>query len=441
MASMTTQAVTVDQLNRQVQKMNQRISAQDQRFRLNGFASFGITSSDEELAYNGVNDQTNFSRSSKMGVQMTFNLDSDNSVVMQLVSRGENNWETNAEWAYFKHEFGDGLSAKLGRIRLPAYTLSEFLDVGYAVPWAQMPNETYDALKQFSNMEGIDLTYNMDISDYTATFQLAYGRSLGTQFDLTDLISVNGVLQADTWSARAGYSAASVEVIDEAGIAALGLYGSATKGVDGSFVSVGFTYDPGDIYFTAEATSLKTDKSVIYDTDSMYASIGYRFGQFMPTLTFATTESTDDEMRSLESLLAANPVIDTYDHDQDLYDNGYAATPEIPLNLITALAGAGATTTPAQITALEAAALDKTNPLHPVGFGAKSLQAESNRDTQRIGLGLRYDMSAGTALKLQYDIITVEDEAGMFENEGWATSGANAPDGTNILTITIDTVF
>ncbi len=53
-------------------------------------------------------------------------------------------------------------------------------------------------------------------------------------------------------------------------------------------------------------------------------------------------------------------------------------------------------------------------------------------------------MSPGTALKIQYDVITVDDEAGMFDSTAWganaATGGAN-PDGTNILTITIDTVF
>jgi uncharacterized coiled-coil protein SlyX len=40
-ATMTAQAATVDQLNRQVQKLNQRMAAQDQSFRVNGFASLG----------------------------------------------------------------------------------------------------------------------------------------------------------------------------------------------------------------------------------------------------------------------------------------------------------------------------------------------------------------------------------------------------------------
>lgn len=198
MAALPTQAVTVEQLNQQVQQMNKRIAEQDQKFRVNGFASFGLSLGDEEIEYNGVNDEVNFSRFSKVGVQMSFNMDANNSVVTQLVSRGENEWNTEAEWAYFKHNFGSGLSGKIGRIRLPAFMLSEFLDVGYAVPWAKMPNETYNSLTPFSNMDGVDITYNTDIGDMSATFQLAYGRSKDSQYDLKDILASNATLQGDT---------------------------------------------------------------------------------------------------------------------------------------------------------------------------------------------------------------------------------------------------
>ncbi|MFT6154942.1 MAG: hypothetical protein ACJA1X_002305, partial [Bermanella sp.] len=235
-ATMTAQAATVDQLNRQVQKLNQRMAAQDQSFRVNGFASLGMSVSDEEVAYNGVNDEVNFGRFSKIGVQMTFNIDSQNSVVTQLVSRGENSWQTTAEWAYFKHDFNNGFSTKVGRIRVPAFMLSEFLDVGYAVPWAKMPNESYSSLTPFSNMDGVDLSYSTDIGDLSSTTQLVYGRSTSELYDLKGIASLNSTLQADSWNAKLSYSIADdITVIDDDIIAALGLYGSATSGIGGSF--------------------------------------------------------------------------------------------------------------------------------------------------------------------------------------------------------------
>ncbi len=267
-ASMSAQAATVDQLNRQVQKLNQRIAAQDQRFRVNGFATFGMSVADEEIAYNDVNDEANFGRFSKIGVQMTFNIDSQNSVVTQLVSRGQNTWDTSAEWAYFKHDFNNGFTGKIGRIRLPAFMLSEFLDVGYAVPWAKMPNESYNALTPFSNAEGIDISYNTDVGDLSATVQFVYGRSASTEYDLKGLVSLNGSLQADTWNTKLSYSVADdITVLSEDIQAALGLYGSASSGIGGNFVSLGFTYDPGDIYFSSEYTKLEVD-DVIVDQDS-----------------------------------------------------------------------------------------------------------------------------------------------------------------------------
>ena len=396
-ASLNTQAATVDQLNRQVQKLNQRLAAQDQRFRVNGFASFGFAISDEEMAYNGVGDEISFNRFSKAGVQMTFNMDPKNSVVMQLVSRGENNWETNAEWAYFKHEFGGGLSGKIGRIRLPAYQLSEFLDVGYATPYAQVPAETYDSLDPFANMEGIDLSYTMDVGDNTANFQFVYGRAKDDEFDLKDIIGLSALFQADTWSARLGYATAAVDIVEPDAVNAVtNVYGKEATGLDGSFLSVGFTYDPGDLYFTTEFTQLEADGPVV-DADALYATIGYRLGRMMPTLTYAMAESQDDDERSAQ--VAADNL------------------------------------TGGDVSLLPANALQ----------GVAGIQAASDRNTTRIGLGLRYDMSPGTALKVQYDIIEVDDDkSGLFDDTAWATNALTAsenPDGTNVLTISIDTVF
>ena len=428
LVSMTSQAVTVEQLNRQVQRMNQRISEQDQRFRVNGFASFGLSVANEEMAYNGVNDEVNFSRFSKVGIQMTFNMDQENSVVMQLVSRGDNEWDTSAEWAYFKHEFGDGFSGKIGRIRLPAYQLSEFLDVGYAVPYAQNPAETYDSLDPFANLNGLDLSYSMDVGDNTATFQFTYGRSKDDEFDLKNIIAAIGVFQADTWSTRLAYATASVSVLSPSLSGAIGLYGGSLTDIDGTFTSLGVNYDPGDIYFTSEFTQLKADGEIV-DADALYVTLGYRFGRLLPTITFATAESQDNDERDISQLTTANAGA-------------------IDLATAVGIQSAGGTLTATQTALL--AATNATQQAEAVAGaplivgGIETLKAASNRNTQRIGLGLRYDMSPGTALKIQYDLITVDDESGLFDDTAWATNaatGGSNPDATNVLTITIDTVF
>jgi hypothetical protein len=405
-ASLSTQAATAGQVEKQIQKLNQRIAATEQRFRINGFASFGITMSDEEFAYNGINDDINFRRNTKAGIQMSFALDNKTSVVTQMVSRGTNDFKTNMEWAYLKHQISSSLTAKVGRIRSPFYMLSEYLDVGYAVPWATMPAETYESLSPFSNMDGADLTYSMDIGDMVGTVQVAYGRVDTDTIQLEDVISAGFTLAGDDWQTRLAYSQA--DTISQLG--GVELFGDDVN-VKGSFASVGGTYDPGDIYVAAETTVLTVDGSIA-DATSSYGTFGYRMGAWMPHLTYATTETTDDEDR----------------------DISITATKYAPGDITT---------------------IGSVEPSDPVSATNPSLASSAtvyagslNRNTQRIGIGARWDYSSGVAIKFQYDIITTDDAPGLF---GSTTADATAyvtaagsgaePDKTNIISFTIDTVF
>ncbi|MFY0642167.1 MAG: hypothetical protein JXR16_14035 [Bermanella sp.] len=382
-ASLSTHAVTVDQVNSQVQQLNERIAKSNQRFRINGFASFGLTQSDEEFSYNGINNEANFRRNTKAGIQMSFGIDEQTSVVAQLVSRGTDDFDTKMEWAYLKHQFSSNLTAKVGRIRTPIYMLSEYLDVGYAVPWATMPQETYEALSIFSNMDGADLTYSMDVGSMIGTAQVAYGRVDYEGISLKNVMSLGLTLAGDDWQTRFAYSQADTSS-DLGGVA---LFGD-DKTVKGFFTSLGATYDPGDIYVAAETTLLEVDGSLA-DATSSYGTFGYRIGAWMPHLTYAVTESTDDEDRTV------NPAL------------------------------------PAQVQGQ-----------------AQVYAALFNRNTQRIGLGARWDFTSGAAIKFQYDIITTDDAPGLFGSSaedatayvGAAATGSE-PDSTNIISITIDTVF
>ena len=393
-------AATTDSVNRQIRGLNDRLSAYENRFRVNGFATLGLTQSDEELAYNDINNETNFRRNTKAGVQMTFNLDEQSSVITQFVSRGTNDFETKMEWAYFKHQFTHNLSSKIGRIRSPLYMLSEYIDVGYAVPWATMPQETYQTMDVFSNMDGADLSYSMEVGDLLAGVQFAYGRIDSDLIDLDDVMSIGFTLAGDAWQTRLAYSQANTT----SRVGGVALYGDDTP-VKGSFSSLGFTYDPGSIYLAAESTLLTVDGS-LPDASATYATVGYRFGRWMPHLTYAMNESTDDDDRSLETAV----------------DN---AAPGL---------------TPAQLAAAD-----------PAGFttlatNVSGYQATFNRKTTRIGLGARWDYTSGVAIKFQYDMITVDDAAGLFgstpaDAAAYASAADDAPDSTNIFSISIDTVF
>lgn len=386
-ASFTAQALTVDQLNRQVQKLNQRIAAQDQRFRVNGFATFAIAKSDEEIEYNGVSDETTWTNFSRTGVQMSFQMNQESSVVTQFVGRGTEDFDVNMDWAYFKHQISDNLSTKIGRIRGPYYMLSEYLDVGYAVPWAQMPAETYSLLSPYANIDGADLTWSTDIGWDTLEIKGFYGRTASEDFIFDDIIGVSATYQGETWMARLSTVMATLSF-------GSGTFGSTISGLqstitgeavgsqDTNFTSLGFRYDPGTLMLMGEYTTSSAD-GIVQDEDSMYMTFGYRFGSWLPHLTYGMHETTDDS-------------------DRELAD--------------------GVTPTTATLTA------------------AAQAQAILGADSTRIGLGVRYDFGAGTALKVQYDMVDA-DTTGLYDTTSYLAAGANAPDSANILTITIDTVF
>ena len=414
MAAMPTQAITVEQLNKQVQQMNKRIAEQDNKLRINGFASFGLVQSDNEDAYHrGITDEANFRRYTKAGIQMTFNIDDSTSVITQLVSKGENDFDTKADWLYLKHSFGNGLSAKVGRLRKPNYLLSEFFDVGYAMPWTQPPVEVYGVLEDSANFEAVDLTYDFEIGDWSAYTQVQYGRSETETAISKDLLAFNLSMNNGTLTLRAGYSQADASLIAGTDLAAqvtavngaLALTDKSDEQLAGSqlgvFYGLAAMYDDGDLMLIGEFNSLTVD-TIFPDQDGYYLMGGYRFGQWMPYLTLAHNETTDDDSRDAT---VSNAAVDAYVNGVLGVADGdpaYAAT-------------VAATTA-------------------SVAGGVIGAQAAFNKEQDRTAIGVRYDWKPGVAIKVQYDMVDVGDTKGEF-------ASVPVEDTANILSITIDTVF
>jgi len=411
MASMSSQAITLEQLNNQVQQMNKRMAEQDQKFRINGFASFGIVQSDSEDSYHrGITDQPNFRRYTKMGVQMTFNMSSDTSVITQLVSRGEDGFDTTAEWLYLKHDFGDGFTGKIGRLRKPNYLLSEFFDVGYAMPWTQPPVEVYGVLEDSANYEAVDLSYDFDFDEWYGTGQFQYGRAITDTAISNDLMAFNGSLSNGVMTLRAGYSQAFLTLVEGTDLYN-SLYNSATnpayggaplptgfndflaltdlsgETVDGTFkgtfAGLAAMYDDGEYLVIAEYNTLTLD-GFFADQDGYYVMGGYRMGNLMPYFTYAHEETTDDDKRAVSSFNSA--VVN-------------AAT--------------------------DAALI--------AGFNAGAAAA-LNAEQDRTAIGIRWDYQPGIAVKVQYDMVDTGDTQGEFDS--FPSDGK-----VNFLSISIDTVF
>lgn len=77
---------------------------------------------------------------------------------------------------------------------------------------------------------------------------------------------------------------------------------------DGSFAGVGFSLDNGEYLLMSELSRSQID-GVFPDVDSGYVMFGYRFGAWMPNITFAKMYTTDEDEREPVRDLQLNPEI------------------------------------------------------------------------------------------------------------------------------------
>lgn len=295
----------IAKLEQQVQTLQSQQTANlADKFNFNGFISGAYISSDNDAGYNGADSSANFSEQSKFGFQGTFNISDRTQAVLQLMMRGDNDWEVEAEWAYLSHRFENNLQVRGGKLRLPIYMYSDYLDVGYAQLFANPPVEVYAPFPP--SFTGGDLSYNFEFDDSTLTVQAFGGENndSGSIFSLNNLMGTNISWTDETWTLRGIYAQANLdgsivngdytilELDDEAGV----------------FMGVGASYDDGKFIAITEWTRVEIDNA-FPDSDSGYLTLGYRINSLTPYATVAYTKTQDNDERLPLSTEAAIQMI------------------------------------------------------------------------------------------------------------------------------------
>jgi len=287
-------------------------------FSLNGFGTFGVAEVHGEDRRYGLTgeyvDELRTEPVSRAGLQGTVFLADEFSATAQLLVRGErSSYEAELEWAYLSYQATDSLELRAGRLRLPAFLLSESLDVGYSYPWIRLPSEVYGQVP-ISRYIGGDLLYNFELGDFEAVAQLMLGQSdsdvymsgARTEMEARDMWSASLTLQYDYGRIRLGHLAADITVdTDFTTIAemppgafvtgnARGDFGLVIEGLTGTFTSLGYSYENGNWLSYGEVAVREVDGPDFPDTRSAFLTVGYRLDQWMPHLTFGWAEITDD---------------------------------------------------------------------------------------------------------------------------------------------------
>lgn len=351
----------------------------------NGFASIvgGVTTSSDEALY-GYDDNFDFSKDSLLALQASGDLGEGLTITAQVLSRGENDWNTEFEWAYIAYEPTDNLRLLAGKQRAPFYMYSDFLDVSYAYPWITPPKDLYAV--PFDTFDGLSVIYTSDIAGFDTTLHVIYGGNnsdmtlagINVNADMNNLFGLAYTVTRDWLTLRAGYFETEINV-NYSEIEGLGQLWETAGYTDinnelllsednGNFLELGFQIDYNNLLIIGEFTQLETD-TVLADDDAYYIMAGYRFDNVLAHVTYGAKDGGTDRL--------------TDDVIQD-----------------TPIPGAAPMTT-----------------THLTGLTNGLTDSESS-DIKYVTLGLRWDFHDSAALKFEYtnytDDLDGAKDAGLF---------------------------
>ncbi|WP_426211376.1 hypothetical protein [Massilia sp. TWP1-3-3] len=277
-----------------------------------GFGSLGVVHSDYDqadftsniLKGDGAGGSHNWAANldSRLGGQLGVKFDKQWSAVVQLgvEQRYDSSYRPQVEWANVKYQATPDLALRVGRIALPIFLAADYRKIGYAYPWARTPNEVYGGVP-ITNSDGADIAYRWQAGRVKHTTQAFFGR---TDVYLTKTTNVKarhlaGITHTAEWGPATVRVSAFTTVLDlnivrelfdgfrkfgPAGATIADKYDVVDKRTSG--FAVGLNYDPGKWFLMAEAGRISTP-AFLGDTLGMYASAGYRSGNFTPYLSYS----------------------------------------------------------------------------------------------------------------------------------------------------------
>lgn len=257
---------------------------------LNGFGTLGFARSSEHgadfvfdnLQPKGTGRSHEWANDvdSRLGLQLTANLNSNLSAVLQIVSeyRWDGTYTPMINWANLRYAITPALSVRVGRIALDSFMASDSRKIGYSNITARPPTEVYRLLV-LRDADAIDATYRYSDRDFVNTVTVLYGQRTVTNTRSVNVHStdVAGVFERFEQGPLTLHAAYQQRRVDN------------QNPPLGKFMSLGAAWDPGPWFASAEwvkainfnAANLKIIRA------AWYLNGGLRIGDFSPYVTLS----------------------------------------------------------------------------------------------------------------------------------------------------------
>jgi len=363
----------------------------------------------------GVHNGIDGAIDNKLGLQGAYQFNKELSATVQLLSKkgGDDDFKPRVEWAYLKYEPTSNLSMHAGRIRVPAFLISDSKDVGYSQTWVRTPQEVY-ALFTLTYLTGVDLIYRNKIGDVSFTVQPQFGsqNKYNTPGNPTpyaikaaDVAALNATAEIGSWLVRIGTVQSKISGLfnngANAGSDALNFFNQlapglgygdlakkvAVKDAKTTFSGIAGVYDDGTWTFQSEYTVRSSESLAINDSTGWYAFGSYRVGKWTPYMIYSKVKNTNDQ--------------------------NYTDRNNVP-----------------GISPIVSALISGVN-------------QSSFTDQHTVSIGTRYDLMKNVALKGQFDRITTGGPNGNARGLFTVTTPAfvAGPHNVNVVSFLVDFIF
>jgi len=283
---------------------------------ISGFMTMGLSVTDNEENYliQRYSDDKSFSSESLLGLQIDTRLNEKVRLSTQLVAQELNDFKVEAEWLYINYQVSPSLTARAGRLRLPLYATSSYVQVNSAYTWVAPPGEVYGQTP-FTRYHGADFLYRFSSGNTNYSAKIFGG---GTK----DKIVAFGVLSDIELKSTYGARITAENDLFKAHIAYM-----HTKAIidiqvlvlelEANFYTAGLTLSYGEWESIFEWARTDSDSFALGVVDGAYFTQSRAFGDWTPYITYGVMKTDEvDDVRKKDSYSASVGV--RYDDEYNL---------------------------------------------------------------------------------------------------------------------------
>ena len=192
------------------------------------------------------------------------------------------------DWGFASYAYNPNITGRVGKIKYPGTIISEYVDVGLTYPWVRPPESIYSETAElsFESYTGVSGLY--EAGDDTSYNLNLYGGQISEDGEQHDkLLGAVFTLSNDYGEIKLNTNQSTVEA-----------EGEEIDGENRAILSVGIRGEWNSVVLYSEFAHSEIDNFSESDTDAWYTTVGYRFGNTMPHMTYQDYKVDDGTEQS-----------------------------------------------------------------------------------------------------------------------------------------------